>query len=188
MSSIYAPTHKIAKYVHQNIKELINLKCEYNIRNTMQFAENISKMKLGPEHKLLTMGIKDLYVKIPVDSILKFANKLLVNNRVEEQNRKEIIMSLKMITNQNCFQYEGKFYKPATGVAMGSPPSGTLAEIFIQELEQNRLKHLLEGKKIIYYNRYVDDIFMIYDQNKITPQNILEQFNAQHKNLQFTIN
>jgi hypothetical protein len=43
---------------------------------------------------------------------------------------------------------------PATGVAMGSPLSDTLAEIFIQELEQNRLKHVLEGKKIIYYNRY----------------------------------
>jgi hypothetical protein len=62
-----------------------------------------------------------------------------------------------------------------------------LAEIFIQELEQNRLKHVLEGKKIIYYNRYVDDIFMIYDQNKIT-QDILKQFNTQHENLQITIN
>jgi hypothetical protein len=29
---------------------------------------------------------------------------------------------------------------------------------------------------------------MIYDQNKITPQDILEQFNTQHENLQFTIN
>jgi hypothetical protein len=52
-----------------------------------------------------------------------------------------------MITNQNYFQYKEKFYKPATGVAMGSPLSGTFAEIFLQELEQNRLKQLLEGKK-----------------------------------------
>jgi hypothetical protein len=72
--------------------------------------------------------------------------------------------------------------------AMGSPLSGTLAEIFLQELEQSKLKYLLEGKRIIYYNRYVDDIFIIYDQSKITPQHILEQFNAQHKDLQFTIN
>jgi hypothetical protein len=112
------------------------------------------------------MDIKDLYVKIPVDSTLNIANKLFVNNRVEKQNRKEIMMILKMIMNQNYFQYKEKFYKPATGVAMGSPLSGTLREMFIQELEQNRLKHLLEGKKIIYYNRYVDDIFMIYNQTK----------------------
>jgi hypothetical protein len=93
-----------------------------------------------------------------------------------------------LITNQNYFQYEGKFYKPTTGVAMGSPLCSILAEIFLQDLEQNRLRHLLEDKKIVYYNRYIDDIFMIYDQTKITPQTILEQFNIQHKDLKFTIN
>jgi hypothetical protein len=63
-----------------------------------------------------------------------------------------------------------------------------MAEIFLQDLEQNRIKHLLEDEKVIYYNRYVDDIFIIYNQTRITPQNLFEQFNAQHKNLQFTIN
>jgi hypothetical protein len=43
---------------------LIILKYEYII-NTTQFAENMSKLKLNPEHKLLTMDIKYLYVKIP---------------------------------------------------------------------------------------------------------------------------
>jgi hypothetical protein len=40
----------------------------------------------------------------------------------------------------------------------------------------------------VYYNRYVDDIFVIYNQTRITPKTILEQFSAQHRNLQFTIN
>jgi hypothetical protein len=93
-----------------------------------------------------------------------------------------------MIMDQNYFQYENKFYKPTTGVAMGSPLSSILAEIFLQDLKQNRLKHLLEDKKIVHYNRYVDDIFIIYDQRKITPQTILEDFNIQHKDLKFTIN
>jgi hypothetical protein len=74
--------------------------------------------------------------------------------------------TLRMITNQSYFQYEGKFYKPNTGVAMGSSLSGILAEIFLQNLEQHRIKHLLEDGNIIYYNRYVDDIFIIYNQAK----------------------
>jgi hypothetical protein len=92
--------------------------------------------------------------------------------------------------NQNYFHYEGEFCKPTSGIAMGSPLSSNIAEIFLQDLEQNRLKHLLEGNKIVYYNRYVDDIFIIYNQTKISPQTILEQFNAQHTSidLQFTIN
>jgi hypothetical protein len=46
----------------------------------------------------------------------------------------------------------------------------------------------LEDGKIIYYNRYVDDIILIYDQSKINPQIINTEFNTQHKELPFTIN
>jgi hypothetical protein len=35
---------------------------------------------------------------------------------------------------------------------------------------------------------YQVDIFIIYNQTKITPQTILEQFNTQHKDLQFRVN
>jgi hypothetical protein len=58
-----------------------------------------------------------------------------------------------MITNQNYLQYDGKFYKTNSGIAMGSLLSGILAEIFLQDLEQHRIKHSLEGGHIIYYNR-----------------------------------
>jgi hypothetical protein len=71
---------------------------------------------------------------------------------------------------------------------MRSPLSGILAEIFLQDLEQHKIKHLLEGGIIIYYNRFVDYFFVIYNQTKITPPTLTEHFNAQHKDLQFTIN
>jgi hypothetical protein len=46
----------------------------------------------------------------------------------------------------------------------------------------------LERKKIVYYNRYVDDIFIIHNQTKTNPQTILEQLNAQHRDVQSTTN
>jgi hypothetical protein len=46
-----------------------------------------------------------------------------------------------------------------------------LRHSFLQDLEQNRLKHLLEYKMIACYNRHLDDIFIIYNETKITPQN-----------------
>ncbi|PNF32319.1 hypothetical protein B7P43_G14024 [Cryptotermes secundus] len=63
-----------------------------------------------------------------------------------------------------------------------------MAEVFLQHFEQREVKHLLEDKHIIYYNRYVDDIILIYNQLKVTPQFILDQFNKQNKNLHFTLN
>jgi hypothetical protein len=188
INNTYAPTHKIAKYIHRKLNDLLNLKHEYNVTNTTHFVENIRKLKLNPDHKILTMDIKDLYVNLSINQTLNITNKLLQNNRVDKYTLKEIMSILNMITNQNYFQYDHKYHKPKSGVAMGSPISGTMAEIFQQDSEQNKIKHLLEDVKITRYNRYVDDIFIIHNQTKITPQSLLEQFNTQHKDLQFTIN
>jgi hypothetical protein len=42
---------------------------------------------------------------------------------------------------QNYFQYNKQCYKPKKGIAMGSPLSGYLAEIYIQEIEETDVKH-----------------------------------------------
>jgi 23S rRNA U2552 (ribose-2'-O)-methylase RlmE/FtsJ len=127
INDIYAPTHKVTKHIYRKVKDAINLKYEYNIKNTGQFAENLCKLELSPEYKLLTMDIKDLYVKIPKNHALNITNKLLKNNQADKHTTKDIMSILKMITNQNYFQYKGKYYKPTTGVAMGSALSGILA-------------------------------------------------------------
>jgi len=53
---------------------------------------------------------------------------------------------------------------------MGSPISGTMAGIFLQHIEKKHIKQLLDSKNIIFYTRYVDDIFIIYDTTRITPE------------------
>lgn len=80
------------------------------------------------------------------------------------------------ILNQNCIQYKGNFYKLKSRIAIDSPLSFIMAEIFIKNLE-HILKHILYDRNIVYSNRYVDDSFIIYSQNKITEQIIIEQFN-----------
>jgi hypothetical protein len=60
-----------------------------------------------------------------------------------------------------------------TGIAMGFPTLSIIAEIFLQQLEQEILKNTLESQTITYYTRYVDDIFVICNQDTITPEQIL---------------
>jgi hypothetical protein len=96
INNTYAPTHKISKYIHGKLCDLLNLKHEYVI-NTTQFTENIRKLKFNPDHKILTMDIEDLYVNLPINQTLNIINKLLQNNRVDKYTLKEI---MSMITNQ----------------------------------------------------------------------------------------
>jgi hypothetical protein len=68
---------------------------------------------------------------------------------------------------------------------MGSPISSIVAEIFLQYYENLFIRHLLESKNIIYYTRYVDDIFIIYDKTITNPDHLTNNMNNIHENIIF---
>jgi hypothetical protein len=57
------------------------------------------------------------------------------------------------ILGQNYFAFQDHCYQPDKGVAMGSPLSGTVAEIFLQHLENSHIKPLLNSKCITFYSQ-----------------------------------
>jgi magnesium-transporting ATPase (P-type) len=66
---------------------------------------------------------------------------------------------------------------------MGSPTSGTMAEIFLQQLENSTIKHLIDAKILSFYTRYMDDIFLIYYSTHTNPDNILQYIDTIHSNI-----
>jgi hypothetical protein len=50
---------------------------------------------------------------------------------------------------QNYFSFQNTIYHPNKGIAMGSPISGTMAEIFLQLIENKHIKQVLDTKNII---------------------------------------
>ena len=88
---------------------------------------------------MITYDIKDLYANIPVNKTIEIAkNQLLKNN--DKQKTKQIITILKTILEQNYFSYQDTLYHPKKGIAMGSPISGTMAELFLQYIESRQHK------------------------------------------------
>jgi len=55
--------------------------------------------------------------------------------------------------------------------------SSTLAEIYLQFIEETHIKQLMEIQEIIYYKRYVNDILIIFDHNKINETTIIDYVN-----------
>jgi len=95
---------------------------------------------------MITYYVKDLYVNIPIDETLKITESQLLKNN-DKHKTKKIITILKTILAQNYFTFHDTIYHPNKGVAMGSPISGTMAEIFLQYIENGHLKQLLDSKK-----------------------------------------
>ena len=93
---------------------------------------------------------------------------------------------IKVILNQNYFQYSDKYFQPTHGITTVSPVSSTLAEIYLQFYEELIAKHWMETGEITYYRRYIDDI-IIFDQNKINEDSVTNYINNIVGNLEFKL-
>jgi hypothetical protein len=60
---------------------------------------------------------------------------------------------------------------------MGAPTSSILAETYIQYMEHTQIYPILVKQQIITYFRYVDDILILYDQNKTNIDHTIKEFN-----------
>jgi hypothetical protein len=130
INNIQAPTYKTAKFMNRKLQQLISLPYEYNVENSKQVAEEITKLQINENMRIITLDIKDMYVNLPTAGITQSAEFWL--NKHKSNNKKlnqQIINMLSTITKQNYFQYEGTYYQPKKGIAMGSPISGLIAEI-----------------------------------------------------------
>jgi len=89
--------------------------------------------------------IKDLYVNIPITETTDITTtKLLKHN--EPEITTQICKLLETILQQNYFIFQEQIYQPDKGIAMGSPISGIIAEIFLQHLEHIHIRPLIESK------------------------------------------
>ena len=119
-----APTYKIARYINKRLQNLINLPNEYNAKNSIEIAKELTTLQINESMNMITLDIKDMYVNLPIEGIMlttKFwLNKNSNNNKHLKQQTLNIIRT---IIKQNYFQYDGQIYKPEKGIAMGSPIS-----------------------------------------------------------------
>jgi len=150
-------------------------------------ALDLHNIRTNENHKLITLDIKDLYVNLPVQGIIQITKFWLNKDSCDNTITEQTLYILEIILKQNYFQYNGQYYQPDKGIAMGSPISSTLAEIYLKYLEEIYVKHWLENMEIILYKRYIDDILIIYDQTKTDETTIYNTINNIDKNLEFKI-
>jgi len=176
-----APSYKIAKHINKKLNAYLCLDNYYNVKNSISLAEDLTKLKINENYKMMTYDTKDLYVNTPIEETLMITKSLLLKHN-DAQVTKQIINLLEVILQQNYCSYENILYQPEKGVSMGFPVSNTIAKIFLQYTEDTYLKQLLDAKNIILFTRYVDDILLTYDTKCINSHTIHEYINQIHPN------
>ena len=89
---------------------------------------------------------------------------------------------LSLVLTNTYFSFNGKFYQQKFGMAMGSPVSPIVANIFMQDLETKAVQYSEFIPKIWYH--YVDDTFVIIEKQH--EDYFFEHINLINPSIQFT--
>ena len=185
-----APGYKIARKLQHIIKNSIKLENNHSIKNNKDFINKINSIDLLPSYKLVSFDIVNLYTNIPIQETIEILQNNLLNTAIlNPQEINELILILRIVLKQNYFTFDGKFFKQGEGLAMGSPLSGLLADIYLNFYENNYLLSNCNSyhDKIISYTRYVDDTFMVFNGTCRQMDMLLKYMNNINNNIKFTM-
>ena len=128
--------------------------------------------------------VSSLFANVPLDEITAICAGTPYNIPDSQPCiPKEVFVELlHSATSTVEFSFDNTIYRQIDGVAMGSPLGPALANIFVGYYEEKLFSEI--SKPAVYF-RYVDDTFVIF-QNEKESEEFLIRFNGLHSSLQFT--
>ena len=183
LSAIGTPTYKLAKFFVPILNSITTN--EYSVKDSFEFSKEI--LKQNSKFYMASLDIDSLFTNLPLNETIDICVKNLFENkeRVCNLDKNSFTKLLTLSTKESYFVFDKKYYKQVDGIAMGSPLGPTLANAFLCHHEKIWLKNCPVEFKPVYYKRYVDDIFVLFNS-----KNHLELFqnylNSCHQNMKFT--
>ncbi|XP_023233804.1 uncharacterized protein LOC111633468 [Centruroides sculpturatus] len=111
---------------------------------------------------MTVLDFKAMYPSVKLEPCFCHLRDFLLGNvKNAVKLRKQILELAHLATFSSLFAFDGTAYSQLRGVPMGSPVSGLLCEMVIRSLENNVLQKYEDN--MIMYARYVDDVFIIWN-------------------------
>ena len=182
-----APAYYLAKELNNILDTLLPLPNAFNVTNSLQLMNEVSDIPFTTDLHLASLDMADMYSNIPTDDIEHIIRSMCVYQDINTKLMSEILAITKTILSQNYYGYNKRTYIQPKGLAMGSPSSSVLSELYIQHMEHTKATHTLTKPSIVAYFRYVDDILLIYNKRLIDIEDVLSSSNSFCPSLKFTL-
>ena len=105
--------------------------------------EQVKHITLAPGECLSSYDVSALFTSVPVDPAVNIIRDLLDKDHTLKERTvlavNDIILLLEFCLKNIYFSFQGQFYEQAEGVAMGSPISPIVANLYMEYLEQKTL-------------------------------------------------
>jgi hypothetical protein len=142
-----APLCKVAKFLHKKLQILICLPDTYTTTNSQEITQELNNIQINEDNRIITLDMEDLYFNPPIKNILRITEFWLSKCSQDCITTEQTLHLLEVNLKQNYFQYHNQFFQHNKDIAMGSTISGTLAEIYLQFLEEIYVKQCWKTNK-----------------------------------------
>lgn len=182
VSFIGAQCYKISKAISKILKEKYEFKKIYSMKNSTEVIQEIENTKVCNNTRLMSLDVKDMFTNIPIEKVIDIVKENRMNNY---DGKDQVLKIIKTCTEQNYYRFNNKFYKQNKGLPMGSPLSPILAEIYMNEFENNYLNSSKYKNYIKHWVRYVDDILIIWEGGMEYIEDFVKEVNSVNPMVQF---
>ena len=129
VNTIGSPTYKLAKYLATLLKPLVG-KTNSFVKDSTSWVKEICNEPLDTGDILVSFDVLSLYTKIPVDEAIATI-KFLTNA--------DIATLVEVCLKSTFFTFQQVFYEQIEGVAMGSPLSPIVANLYMEMFEKRTI-------------------------------------------------
>ena len=136
--------------------------------------------------RLVSFDVTNLFTQVPItDALLVIERKLSQDHSLLERITipiPQLVELTELCLRSSYFQLQDKYYEQIEGAAMGSPLSPIVANLFMENLEEEAIRSAPLQPKL--WRRYVDDTFIIWPHGE---EEFHQHLNNLHPNIHFTM-
>ena len=154
VDTIGSPTYRLAKFFANKLNPLVGNTSSF-IKDSPFFIEKIKNRHFNGNELLLSLDVVSLFTMILINNENKVTEDLTHNETTE---------LVGLCLRSTFFGFQGELYEQTCGVAMGSPLSPIIDNLFMDKFEQKALS--TAHSKPEWWSMYVEDTFFIWAHGK----------------------
>jgi hypothetical protein len=167
------------------LRHVISRRFPWVVDSTKQVLASLNDKTVSRTDRiwLVTGDVEAFYTNVNVQATIESIRSQPQSFvQIDGYSRDDIADLLDVVMNCNCFSFNGEFYRQSSGVAMGTSCAPSFSNLNLALME-DRVPEIIDSvtnnqKGLIFYVRYIDDIFLVFKGAKADLQSLLNKLNS----------
>ena len=152
----------LGKWLNIELQKVIK-HLPYVTNSSRELVEELKNLQPSHSWKTFTCDARSFYTNVDTEHALSSITEYFNESNICLKagiDKHAVLMALTIIMRHSVFQFDDTFWLQQTGSAMGVPPAPPYATLYFCIWE---LKFIHAFPHLIFYRRYIDDGFGIWD-------------------------